>query len=139
MLRSNQQPRNGTIFVAGQHIELFFQVVNCDRIARNYRDDLTKTGRGRFHDLLFTDIRKALSGNVLIELVNAETAKYRAIAFYRENYYRAFFHLQSRNDFPDKTFAVVVSMFRTYHKIDHEKYESAFSQSSQSGSFESIG
>lgn len=122
----NREAKNAVITLSNLNntkAEIFWQTVNCQKIAEHYREDLSKQGtKGQFHDLLFADIVKALKGNVYIELVPKSSRKYKAIFYYKKNYYQTFFYLKKRQDFGNTTFLVIVSIYRTYHQVDHEKF-----------------
>ncbi|MCU0353435.1 MAG: hypothetical protein MUD08_06800, partial [Cytophagales bacterium] len=74
-------------------------------------------------DVLFTDIKKMLSGYVFFEPVNEEIKKFRAISKYKGKFYLLFFTLQTRDDCPGLIFAVILSVYITRHKKDIELYE----------------
>ncbi len=77
----------------------------------------------RFHDLLFTEIGKALSGNVLIIEVNKTLAKYKAISYYKKKHYQTYFYLRKRPDCGNSKFILLVSIYRDYDKDDHDKFK----------------
>ena len=124
MSKPNQVPKNTTVFVGGVRAELFYQTTNADHIARSYRDDLSKAGRGRFHDMLFSNIARLHTGYVFFEKIDPATSKYRALSTYNSQLYVAFGHLVKRPDCGDQNFIVILSVYRTYTKSDQRIYES---------------
>ncbi|MCU0352981.1 MAG: hypothetical protein MUD08_04455 [Cytophagales bacterium] len=51
-MKTNHLPKNGVINILGVKAEIFFQVVNCDHIAKNFRDDAEKEGtKEQYHDV----------------------------------------------------------------------------------------
>lgn len=122
-VKSNQQPRNTSTYIIGGYAEIFYQTANADHIAESYRREMPQSGKGRFHDLLFKDISKVLAGNVLFDLVDPATNKYRGLSFHKGNYYVSFLHLQQREDCKGRIFAVILSIYRTYHEKDRKDYE----------------
>ncbi len=122
-MKSNQQPRNTSITIAGGSAEIFYQTANADHIAESYRKDLAASGNGRFHDLLFNRIAKALSGNVKFSLIDPATNKYRGLSYHNGNHYVSFLHLQAREDCKGRIFAVILSIYRTHHANDKKEYD----------------
>ena len=122
----NREAKNAVITLSNLNntrAEVFWHTVNCQKIAEHYRQDLSKQGtKGQFHDLLFADIVKALKGNVYVELVPKSSRKYKAISYYKQHYYQTFFYLKKREDCDNTKFLVIVSIYRTYHQADHEKF-----------------
>ena len=122
----NREAKNAVITLSNLNntkAEIFWQTINCQKIAEHYREDLSKRGtKGQFHDLLFSDIVRALKGNVYIELVPKSLEKYKAISYYKGHYYQTYFYLRDREDCGNTTFLVIVSIYRTYHQSDHEKF-----------------
>jgi hypothetical protein len=123
----NKEPKNATITLYNLDnlkAEIFWHTIICQKIVDSYREDLPKKGtKGHFHDLLFTDIGKALSGNVYIEVINENSQKYKAISYYKKNHYQTFFYLRKRKDCGKTNFIVIASIYKTYHRTDHEKFE----------------
>ncbi len=57
----NREAKNAVITLSNLNntkAEIFWQTINCQKIAEHYREDLSKQGtKGQFHDLLFAEYR----------------------------------------------------------------------------------
>ena len=81
----------------------------------NYRTDSAKAGsKEQVHNLKFSDVARMLSGNVLITPVPKSTHRYRAIAYWNENYYLTIFTLERRPESRSPLFAVIITTYITY-------------------------
>ena len=118
----NTEPKNTSVYTPQGKAELFFQVVNCNHIMDNYREDVEKTGNARIHDVKFTDIAKLLSGNVCTFIVPKSKEKVCAISFYKGKYYVTYLFLKKRPDC-EQLFAVIVSCFISNNPEIKRHYE----------------
>ena len=75
-MKANHIARNASIKFLGNKYELFFQAINCDHIADNYRGFFSS------HDVKFVEIVNLLKGDIWVQNTK-QTNKYKIISKYK--------------------------------------------------------